>query len=899
MDDVKKYDFSNIKLTDLIDVQILQKLQDAFAKMARMASITTDTEGVPITEGTNFTDFCSNFCRESEEGRKRCEKCDKMGTLEAVRQNRSMFYRCHAGLMDFAAPIMLGDTMVGCIVGGQVLSEPIDEESIREIAREIQVDEEQFVEAARSIQIVPVSAIERSADFLDTFAKIISNMALDAYKIKEYGKEVLEVANQKSDFLANMSHEIRTPMNAIIGMSELALRENDLNTAKKHIAQIKRSGGMLLAIINDILEFSKIESGKMEINMVEYVPLQMLDDVVNIVKTRVKDKKVELIVDVAPDIPGKLMGDDVRIKQIITNLANNAIKFTNEGYVKISFRSEEGENKMKVLHIDVEDTGIGIKAEDLNKIFESFQQVDSKRNRNVEGTGLGLAISKQLLDLMNGSITVESEYGVGSKFSVVIPQLELTQEEPLDVKNKDDINVLICTFNEERKKQIIKDLENLSCNYIEAETMQQVVDNADKATHIVVDRTFLNHELTVFFEGLKDKQIIEIHKNPSTQTCIVKGAIYVGLPLYLYNIIQILNGEQLMSDDEYGKLVEIDFEAPEAKVLVVDDNEVNLSVCDGLLKPLNMQVDLVTSGNEAINKISSGMYDLIFMDHMMPVMDGIETTHIIRRMHPEYDNIPIIALTANALENAKGMFLVEGMNDFVPKPIDLADLLRALKTWLPAEKIKEITDEAKKKANEQQQAELTIPGLDVAEALKLIGNIDIYKTVINKYYKAIDKKIAIIKKAHEDQEFELYTTEVHALKSSSRQIGEFELGNMAEALENAGNNKDIDFINANTASLLERYANMKNVLADYVEKDEDSENESKVIISKEKIKEILGKITEALDDLDSTTIDSLIKELQGVGFDNDEKELFIRLKDASEEYDYDTCEEIVAEWISM
>ncbi len=883
------------KLVELIDVKILKEMQDAFAKMARMAAITTDEEGKPITEGTNFTEFCSEFCRKSPLGSKRCENCDKMGAIKALEQGKSVSYTCHANLIEFAAPIMLEDKMIGSFIGGQVLIEAPDEAAMRSVAKDIQVDEDEFVEAAGKIQVIPQNAIERSTEFLFELAKIISDMAHSAYQVREYSKEAMQAAVQKSDFLANVSHEIRTPMNAIMGMSELALRENDLDTAKQHIVQIKRSSGMLLTIINDILDFSKIESGKMEINMVDYAPLQMIDDVVNIVKTRIKDKDVELIIDAAPDLPGNLMGDDIRIKQIITNIANNAIKFTNEGEVRITLKSVDIGNRMKELHIDVEDTGIGIKKHNLTKIFESFQQVDSKRNRNVEGTGLGLAISKNLLDLMNGSISVESEYEVGTKFTVVIPQFELTQLEPLSVNNVEDYNVMVCARNLKRKTQIIKDLNNLGCKYIEANDYQQIKDNIEKVTHLFVDGEILDEEIVELLESAKDKKIIVADKDLINQECPIADAMHVSLPLYLYNIIKILNGDEIVTRDDSDKVVEIDFEAPDAKILVVDDNEVNLAVCEGLLGPLNMQVDLVTSGKEAIDKLSSNMYDLIFMDHMMPVMDGIETTHIIRRMYPAYDEVPIIALTANALEQAKGMFLVEGMNDFVPKPIEFATILKVLRRWLPAEKIKELSAEEIAAAEAKSPTSFEIPGLDVDEALKLIGSIDVYKTVINKYYRGIDKKIDVIRGAYDAKDWGLYTTEVHALKSSSRQIGEFKLGDLAEKLEKAGNERDIQCIDLHTAELLDKYANMKNVLADYI--DVQTEVSNKKSMSDTEIRKLLETISVALEDLDAVTIEKCIAELRTVELDADKLAMLEQLGSAAEEYDFDTCEAIILKWL--
>lgn len=252
----------NVRLTDLIPVETLQKIQISFSKMARMAALTTDENGIPLTEGSNFSDLCTNFCRKSPIGRKRCEKCDRDGAMRVLETGRPVSYFCHANLVDFAAPIMLGDRMIGTLVGGQVLSEEPDYDKMREIARELELDEDSFVEAARRTQIVPEAAIERSTNLIYEFSLVISEMA---YKTYETIRLSILAVSQKSDFLANMSHEIRAPMNAVLGMAEMALREEMTPQAKQYIRQIRSSGKHLLVIINDILDFSKIESGKLDI----------------------------------------------------------------------------------------------------------------------------------------------------------------------------------------------------------------------------------------------------------------------------------------------------------------------------------------------------------------------------------------------------------------------------------------------------------------------------------------------------------------------------------------------------------------------------------------------------------------------------------------------------------
>lgn len=390
-----------------------------------------------------------------------------------------------------------------------------------------------------------------------------------------------EASNEaKSAFLANMSHEIRTPMNAICGMTDMLLDENLTRQGKEYAETIKTSGEGLLSIINDILDFSKIESGKMPIIPEEYYFASMIYDIISMMEIRVKGKPVELIAKVSDSVPRKLYGDIGRVKQIIINIMGNAMKFTHEGMITLTASWQRQEEDTGRLLISVADTGIGIRQEDIPKLFHSFEQVDMRKNRGVEGTGLGLSISKLLVENMGGSIEVQSEYGKGSVFSFYIVQ---------------------------------KVIDASPCEYS------------------------------------KNKKVVE------------------------------------------RKQFVIDFKAPRAKVLVVDDNKVNLRVATGLLKKFGIVPDLVDNGQDSVDMIRRQIqYDLVFMDHMMPELDGIEATKLIRAMGTPYtDNLPIVALSANAVKGMEAEFLVGGMDDFLPKPIDLGMLGEILQKWLPKELIEE------------------------------------------------------------------------------------------------------------------------------------------------------------------------------------------------------------------
>lgn len=395
--------------------------------------------------------------------------------------------------------------------------------------------------------------------------------------ITEYvaARERAESADRaKGNFLANMSHEIRTPMNAIIGMSEFILRDSEDDVARSNAQSIKNAGASLLAIINDILDFSKIEAGKLEIQNDNYYISSLINDVANMILFRLQEKDVRLVLDIDKNIPGILFGDELRIKQVLINLLNNAVKFTKEGSITLKVWQEPDDSNLGImLFASVTDTGIGIKPDDLDKLFSSFSQVDTKRNRSVEGTGLGLAISQRLARSMGGKITVDSKYGKGSTFT-------------MSVRN------------------------------------------------LIVD------------------------PNPI--------------------------GEFSLSEAKEDETFAATFTAPKAKVLVVDDNKVNLDVAQGLMKPYDMQITVAMSAKESLELLKTNSYDIIFMDHMMPGMDGVEAVHEIRK-RPSSANEIVIALTANAMSGSREMYLNEGFNGFLAKPIVAKELDEILREFLNPE----------------------------------------------------------------------------------------------------------------------------------------------------------------------------------------------------------------------
>ncbi len=883
-------------LTDLIDVKVLQRIQDAFSSLTGMASLTTDVDGVPVTTGSNFTDFCTNYTRQTKVGRSRCEQCDKYGAHATWENGKATTYYCHAGLIDYAAPIVADGKLVGCFIGGQVLDKEPEYEQIKNVAEEIGVDPEELFTAVKKVHILDKEKIDNAAQVLCDLANTLSDIAYGKYLALQANKELERAANMKSDFLANMSHEIRTPMNAVIGMAEMALREELPPAARDYINQIKISGKALLTIINDILDFSKIESGKMDIIPVEYEPMSIVNDACNILVTRLQDKEVELILDISPDIPHKLYGDNIRIKQVLLNIANNAIKFTSKGKVAIHMSCSRLSDQEINLFMSVEDTGIGIKEEDLEKLFQSFQQLDSKRNRNIEGTGLGLVISRQLLGLMGGEIHVESQYEKGSTFSFSLPQKIIDDSACLQVKDPQEIVAVGLIDNSVVRKQLETDCGYLGVEYrefISQDVLSEIV--ASQNVFLFVEKGMLFKELEEYIKKESSITTILLVDYNDTGEYGSSRMLYVKKPLFTLNETMIFNKESLRYYDQNFGSVNLDFIAPEAKVLIVDDNAVNLTVAEGLLEPLKMQVDTALSGKEAVAKISVYHYDLVFMDHMMPELDGIETVHIIRRFHSEYDNVPIIALTANAMDGMQDMFLDEGMNDFIAKPIEFRTLIATVKKWLPVEKIQRTENSEDSDGNLELEKEIVVGDLDTKLAIKLLGSEKVFWNVLREYYRVIERKSELIRQLMEEGDWAGYTIEVHALKSSSKQVGAVSLSEKAADMEKAGNARDVEKIRSCTDDMLKQYREYQTVLEPFFLEEQGQHNE-KADISPDKLYEVFAGMREALDDLDFDNMDALIKEMEQYHYEEGQEELFGQLKAAVDEMDMDACEEVIDHW---
>lgn len=520
-------------------------------------------------------------------------------------------------------------------------------------------------------------------------------------------QEALAANEAKGKFLAHMSHEIRTPINAVLGMDEMILRESREQNIKEYAMDIHTAGQSLLSLINDILDFSKIESGKMEIVPVEYDVSSMFHDLVNMISQRALDKNLKLSVEIDHEIPSRLYGDDVRIRQVLTNILTNAVKYTHEGTVWLRVQGHSAEGKA-VLYFEVEDTGIGIKEEDLPKLSAEFERIEEDRNRNIEGTGLGMNITMLLLNMLGSRLHVESVYGQGSKFS-----FELEQK--------------------------------------------------------IVDSTPI---------GDFESKVHQIAQN------------------YSYSS---------------------KFYAKDAKILVVDDNAMNRKVLRNLLKETQIQVTEAEGGRACLELVKNNSYDLIFLDHMMPEMDGVETLHYIKTMEEcPCRTTPVVMLTANAVSGAKEKYLGEGFDDFLSKPIVPEKLEAMIQKFLPEELIVQDRDpgnsleEGEHAVGEVSLEDLPfVEGLDWNYAWMHLPDMELLEYTVKEFYSQIDSAADNLAQAYENIDdpdcLEQYRIFVHAMKSLSATVGIIPLSGVARVLEYAAKDGKIDVIKFMTPVFLQEW----------------------------------------------------------------------------------------------
>lgn len=549
---------------------------------------------------------------------------------------------------------------------------------------------------------------------------IVIQQVNDLRKINMEKQHAIDISDAKTRFLASMSHEIRTPINAILGMNEMILRENKDKTIDEYSRSIETSGKMLLMLVNDVLDFTKIEAGKMEINEAEFLMSDMLYDVISLIKERAEEKSLGLKVDIIDELPNHLISDEFRIRQILVNLMNNAVKYTEAGTITLELGGCYIDDVYELM-FSVKDTGKGIRKEEQEHLFEAFSRADAKANANIEGTGLGLAIVKSIVDSMEGSVGVESEYGVGSLFWV-----------KLSVKYKDK--------------------EPLNSDFMENRQIKKSVSETSS------------------------------------------------------------------------------FTAPDAKILVVDDTQSNLTIVKLFLKKNGIVPDLCNTGTRAIELCKEKKYDLILMDHMMPKPDGIETLHIIRDDKDSLNkDTKAIVLTANAVAGSRQMYLDAGFEDYLTKPLDSNLLERTLKNMLPADIVKEsesidFSDEIMEfepidsaETESSNNEPISLEGMDYEVALLHCGGEeDFLFEIMGDIAAECSERSDRMKVSLKNEDVHSYEIDSHTIKSSMANIGMMEFSERAKKHEYAAKDNDISFINEDGEAFIAEYINICNKLENYL-----------------------------------------------------------------------------------
>jgi len=675
----------------------------------------------------------------------------------------------------------------------------------------------------------------------------------------------------KSTFLARMSHEIRTPMNSILGMAELIQRKKISDEIQEYIEIINQSGKNLLAIINDILDFSKIESGRLQIQKRNYQLASVINDMVNITRPRIAEKSLDFLVNVESAIPAQLYGDDMRLRQIMTNLLSNAVKYTRKGFISLEVGMEKIDEKKIKLFVAVRDSGIGIKSEDKDKLFNEFSRVDAESNRGIEGTGLGLVITRALCKAMEGDVTVISDYGKGSVFRAAVIQ-EYENDKPVaHVSDSKKKRVLFYDWRSELVTSIKNSLENLGVEYEYSPEFQEFTKqlaNGDFNYAFISSKYVLD---CIAIPATREKPLnLAIMVEPG-EISVYREVSSVLLPVYSVNIANVLNN--VSSDGLYHeKILSIKFTAPTANILIVDDISTNLRVAKELMAPYNMNIQTCLSGPEAIQLVSNNKFDIVFMDHMMPDMDGIETTALIRSLNSAdeyYQKLPIVALTANAVSGQKELFLEKGIDDFLAKPIEVQKLDEILEKWLPAVKLNKTEqligiDEIKPEKTET----ISIQGIDIAKGQRNCGgNFEIYLEILLEFCKDAENRLTKISDALAEGDIDLYVTLVHALKGAARNIGAVETGEKAFWLEKNGENGPRSEINEKTeelkADVITLAGNIKTEIDNYKAKTE---------AEPEKVPELrLETLKTALEDMDAEEINRMLITFAGLPLNSEIK----------------------------